>query len=81
MTDYYPECMQVGYLSHVAGDRRPREVFRETIELAVTAEAHGFDTFWLAQHHSGHLRASSPHRWCCSPRSPPAPPHCAWAPP
>ncbi len=35
----------MGYLSHVAGDRPPHEVVRETIELAVTAEAHGFDTF------------------------------------
>jgi alkanesulfonate monooxygenase SsuD/methylene tetrahydromethanopterin reductase-like flavin-dependent oxidoreductase (luciferase family) len=53
-------CVQLGYLSHVAGDRAPRQVFRETIELAVTAEAHGFDTFWVAQHHGGHLEGLLP---------------------
>lgn len=52
--------MQLGYLSHVAGDRPPRQVFRETIELAVTAEAHGFDTFWVAQHHGGALEGLLP---------------------
>lgn len=52
--------MQLGYLSHVAGDRPARQVFRETIELAVTAEAHGFDTLWLAQHHGGALEGLLP---------------------
>ncbi|NMO93718.1 LLM class flavin-dependent oxidoreductase [Actinomycetospora sp. TBRC 11914] len=52
--------MQLGYLSHVAGDRPARQVFRETIELAVTAEAHGFDAFWVAQHHGGALEGLLP---------------------
>jgi alkanesulfonate monooxygenase SsuD/methylene tetrahydromethanopterin reductase-like flavin-dependent oxidoreductase (luciferase family) len=44
--------MQLGYLSHVAGDRRPAEVYRHTVALAVAAEECGFDCFWLAQHHA-----------------------------
>ncbi|MCD2189839.1 LLM class flavin-dependent oxidoreductase [Actinomycetospora soli] len=52
--------MELGYLTHVAGDRPVREVFRETVELAVTAEAHGVDTFWVAQHHGGALEGLLP---------------------
>jgi alkanesulfonate monooxygenase SsuD/methylene tetrahydromethanopterin reductase-like flavin-dependent oxidoreductase (luciferase family) len=43
--------MRLGYFTHVAGDGRPAEVYRETIELAVAAEELGFDSFWIAQHH------------------------------
>ena len=46
--------MRLGYLTHVAGDD-PARAFRETIELAVQAERLGFDSFWVAQHHDGHL--------------------------
>jgi alkanesulfonate monooxygenase SsuD/methylene tetrahydromethanopterin reductase-like flavin-dependent oxidoreductase (luciferase family) len=60
VSDRYGQCVQLGYLSHVAGDRSARQVFRETIELAVTAEAHGFDTFWVAQHHGGALEGLLP---------------------
>nr|WP_211177009.1 LLM class flavin-dependent oxidoreductase [Pseudonocardia acidicola] len=43
----------MGYLTHVAGHDRPAEVYRETVELAVAAEALGFASFWVAQHHGG----------------------------
>lgn len=46
--------MQFGYLTHVTGDDAAR-AFRDTVELAVRAEQLGFDSFWVAQHHDGHL--------------------------
>jgi alkanesulfonate monooxygenase SsuD/methylene tetrahydromethanopterin reductase-like flavin-dependent oxidoreductase (luciferase family) len=44
-----------GYLTHVAGDDRPADVFRRTVDLAVAAEELGYRTFWVAQHHAGAL--------------------------
>ncbi|MCD2192848.1 LLM class flavin-dependent oxidoreductase [Actinomycetospora endophytica] len=44
-----------GYLTHVAGDDRPADVFRRTVDLAVAAEELGYETFWVAQHHAGAL--------------------------
>jgi len=44
--------MQLGYLTHVAGDD-PARAYRETVELAVAAEELGFGSFWVAQHHGG----------------------------
>jgi len=46
--------MRLGYLSHVAG-AAPAQAYRDTVTLAVAAEELGFDSFWVAQHHDGHL--------------------------
>lgn len=46
--------MHLGYLTHVTGDD-PAAAFWETIELAVEAERLGYHSFWVAQHHDGHL--------------------------
>jgi alkanesulfonate monooxygenase SsuD/methylene tetrahydromethanopterin reductase-like flavin-dependent oxidoreductase (luciferase family) len=46
--------MRLGYLTHVTGDD-PARAYWETIELAIEAERLGFDSFWVAQHHDGHL--------------------------
>ncbi|MBP2369637.1 LLM class flavin-dependent oxidoreductase [Pseudonocardia parietis] len=53
--------MRLGYLTHVTGDD-PARAYRETVELAVHAEELGYDSFWVAQHHDGHLggRLASP---------------------
>ncbi|QJY44620.1 LLM class flavin-dependent oxidoreductase [Pseudonocardia broussonetiae] len=46
--------MRLGYLTHVAG-ADPARAYRDTVALAVAAEESGFSTFWVAQHHDGHL--------------------------
>jgi alkanesulfonate monooxygenase SsuD/methylene tetrahydromethanopterin reductase-like flavin-dependent oxidoreductase (luciferase family) len=49
---------------HVAGDPRSvTEVYNDAIEVAVAAEAHGFDSVWLSEHHffdDSHLPALIP---------------------
>ncbi|WP_374203697.1 LLM class flavin-dependent oxidoreductase [Pseudonocardia sp. ICBG601] len=51
--------MRLGYLTHVTGDD-PSRAYRETIRLAERAEELGYDSFWLAQHHDGHLGGRLP---------------------
>lgn len=51
--------MRLGYLTHVTGDD-PARAYRETVELAVRAEELGYDSFWVAQHHDGHLGGRLP---------------------
>lgn len=51
--------MRLGYLTHVTGDD-PVRAYRETVELAVQAEELGYDSFWVAQHHDGHLGGRLP---------------------
>ena len=51
--------MRLGYLTHVTGDD-PARAYRETVELAVHAEELGYDSFWVAQHHDGHLGGRLP---------------------
>lgn len=46
--------MRLGYLTHVVG-ADPARAYRETVQLAVAAEELGFSSFWVAQHHDGHL--------------------------
>ncbi|MDT7685118.1 MAG: hypothetical protein QOG57_5428, partial [Pseudonocardiales bacterium] len=52
--------MDLGYLTHVADWGAPAEVYRDTIEMAVAAEALGFSSFWVAQHHTRALRGVLP---------------------
>ncbi|MFP5022369.1 LLM class flavin-dependent oxidoreductase [Pseudonocardia phyllosphaerae] len=51
--------MRLGYLTHVTGDDTAR-AYRRTVELAVRAEELGYDSFWVAQHHDGHLGGRLP---------------------
>lgn len=51
--------MRLGYLTHVTGDD-PSRAYRETIRLAERAEELGYDSFWVAQHHDGHLGGRLP---------------------
>ncbi|WP_436771076.1 LLM class flavin-dependent oxidoreductase [Yinghuangia sp. YIM S09857] len=44
---------RLGWITHVSADAPTRQVYRETIELAVAAEEFGFHSFWVAQHHFG----------------------------
>ncbi|MBW0116908.1 LLM class flavin-dependent oxidoreductase [Pseudonocardia abyssalis] len=46
--------MRLGYLTHVAGSA-PAQAYRDTVTLAVAAEELGYSSFWVAQHHDGHL--------------------------
>ncbi|MEV1295478.1 LLM class flavin-dependent oxidoreductase [Pseudonocardia sp. NPDC049635] len=51
--------MRLGYLTHVTGTN-PARAYRETVDLAVHAEELGYDSFWVAQHHDGHLGGRLP---------------------
>ncbi|MBN9734823.1 LLM class flavin-dependent oxidoreductase [Pseudonocardia sp. P1] len=51
--------VRLGYLTHVTGDD-PARAYRETVDLAVRAEELGYDSFWVAQHHDGHLGGRLP---------------------
>ena len=51
--------VRLGYLTHVTGDDTAR-AYREAIGLAVRAEELGYDSFWVAQHHDGHLDGRLP---------------------
>ncbi len=43
--------LRLGFLTHMRGSDDPRRVYAETLELFEAAEALGFDTGWVAQHH------------------------------
>lgn len=45
---------RLGFFSYLEGDKPQAEVYAETIELFVAADALGFDVGWVAQHHFGH---------------------------
>ena len=59
-TDQYCPCMELGYLTHVGGLGSPRDAYRDTVALAVAAEAAGFDSFWVAQHHNSEAQGFLP---------------------
>lgn len=42
---------RLGFLTHLRGSDDPKRVYRDNLELFVTAEALGFDCGWVAQHH------------------------------
>jgi alkanesulfonate monooxygenase SsuD/methylene tetrahydromethanopterin reductase-like flavin-dependent oxidoreductase (luciferase family) len=52
--------MQLGFLTHVAGEGSPARVYRDTLDLAVAAEELGSSSFWVAQHHAGSLEGLLP---------------------
>lgn len=52
--------MRLGYLTHVTGPAGPAAAYRDTVAAAVAAEEHGFDTFWVAQHHADDARGLLP---------------------
>lgn len=53
-------AMQLGFMTHVAGDGSPARVYRDTLDLAVAAEELGLSSFWVAQHHAGSLEGLLP---------------------
>jgi alkanesulfonate monooxygenase SsuD/methylene tetrahydromethanopterin reductase-like flavin-dependent oxidoreductase (luciferase family) len=46
--------LRVGYFTYLEGTRPQAEVYAEVIELFERAEAVGFDSAWVAQHHFAH---------------------------
>lgn len=52
--------MQLGFLTHVAGDGSPARAYRDALDLAVAAEELGLSSFWVAQHHAGSLEGLLP---------------------
>jgi len=42
---------RLGFLTHVEGAGDPQQIYRETLELFVAADALGFEVGWVAQHH------------------------------
>ncbi|SDF26591.1 LLM class flavin-dependent oxidoreductase [Pseudonocardia oroxyli] len=52
--------MELGYLTHVGGLGSPRDAYRDTVALAVAAEAAGYDSFWVAQHHNSEAQGYLP---------------------
>jgi alkanesulfonate monooxygenase SsuD/methylene tetrahydromethanopterin reductase-like flavin-dependent oxidoreductase (luciferase family) len=55
--------LRLGVLTHVEGVHDVQRIYRETIELIVAADALGFDSAWVAQHHfdkAGRLPAPFP---------------------
>jgi alkanesulfonate monooxygenase SsuD/methylene tetrahydromethanopterin reductase-like flavin-dependent oxidoreductase (luciferase family) len=42
---------RLGLLTHLEGSGQPGQIYREAIELIVAAEALGFESAWVAQHH------------------------------
>lgn len=42
---------RLSFMTHVAGLRDPRKVYRDSLELFSVAEQLGFHTGWVAQHH------------------------------
>ncbi|GAA4702826.1 hypothetical protein GCM10023215_47650 [Pseudonocardia yuanmonensis] len=52
--------MELGSLTHVGRPGSPRDAYRDTLELAVAAEAAGFASFWVAQHHASEAQGCLP---------------------
>jgi alkanesulfonate monooxygenase SsuD/methylene tetrahydromethanopterin reductase-like flavin-dependent oxidoreductase (luciferase family) len=46
---------RLGFFAYLGGTGDPARVLDETTELFVAAEALGFDSAWVAQHHFGHV--------------------------
>jgi alkanesulfonate monooxygenase SsuD/methylene tetrahydromethanopterin reductase-like flavin-dependent oxidoreductase (luciferase family) len=46
--------LRLGYFTYLQGTRPQAETYGEVIELFERAEAVGFDSAWVAQHHFGH---------------------------
>lgn len=52
--------MGIGWFTHVVGRDGPAAAYRDTVALAVEAEERGCTSFWVAQHHGGHLAGLLP---------------------
>ncbi|MEO7913231.1 MAG: LLM class flavin-dependent oxidoreductase [Roseiflexaceae bacterium] len=55
-----PQRFRLGFLTHVEGAGDLRHVYRDTLELFITADALGFDVGWVAQHHFKRVGGSLP---------------------
>lgn len=42
---------RLGFFTHLEGPGAPKQIYQETMELFIAAEALGFDAVWVAQHH------------------------------
>lgn len=42
---------RLGFLTHLEGNRDPRRIYQETLELYTAADELGFEVGWVAQHH------------------------------
>jgi alkanesulfonate monooxygenase SsuD/methylene tetrahydromethanopterin reductase-like flavin-dependent oxidoreductase (luciferase family) len=51
---------RLGFFTYLGGNRDPRTVLAETVELFAAAEELGFDSVWVAQHHFGPMVGTLP---------------------
>lgn len=49
-----PNRMRLGFFTYLEGTEAPGVVYADVMRLFMAAEALGFDTVWVAQHHFGH---------------------------
>ena len=45
------KSIRLGFLTHLEGDRDPRQVYEDALTLFAAADQLGFDVGWIAQHH------------------------------
>ena len=45
---------RLGFFAYLQGEKPQAEIYADTLEIFVAADALGFDTAWVAQHHFGH---------------------------
>ena len=55
-----PQRFRLGFLTHVEGAGDLRQIYRDTLELFIAADALGFDVGWVAQHHFKRVGGSLP---------------------
>ena len=51
ITHYHAKSIRLGFLTHLEGDRDPRQVYEDALTLFSAADQLGFDVGWIAQHH------------------------------
>lgn len=46
--------LRLGFFAYLQGEKPQAEIYADALEIFVAADALGFDTAWVAQHHFGH---------------------------